>query len=74
MDEKKEFVINILTNNALNEIKLPDALQVLTAKVRQDITTQVEGTNETELNSLYDSLQKALKEKKEKEEEKEGGV
>jgi len=59
----KEFVIDVLTNNALNQLTLPDALKVLTAKVRQDITTQVDGYNESELASVYESLRKVVKEK-----------
>lgn len=61
----KEFVIDVLTNNALNQLTLPDALKVLTAKVRQDITTQVDGYNESELASVYESLRKVVKEKEE---------
>ena len=61
----KEFVIDVLTNNALNQLTLPDALKVLTAKVRQDITTQVDGYNESELVSVYESLRKVVKEKEE---------
>ena len=61
----KEFVIDVLTNNALNQLTLPDALKVLTAKVRQDITTQVDGYNESELASVYESLRKVVKEKDE---------
>ena len=61
----KEFVIDVLTNIALNQLTLPDALKVLTAKVRQDITTQVDGYNESELASVYESLRKVVKEKEE---------
>ena len=61
----KEFVIDVLTNNALNQLTLPDALKVLTAKVRQDITTQVDGYNESELACVYESLRKVVKEKEE---------
>lgn len=63
----KEFVINILTNNALNELKMPDALKILTGKVRESISAQIEATNETELASLYESLKKAVEEKQSEE-------
>ena len=62
----KHFVINTLTNDALQKLTVPVALQLINGSVRDQITKEVEDLNETELSTLHDSVKKAVEEAQEK--------
>lgn len=59
----KDFVINVLTNDGLNKLRVTEALHLIQEKVRENVSTQVNNMNEVELKTVFDSIQEALKDK-----------
>jgi len=59
----KDFVINVLTNDGLNKLRVTEALHLIQKKVKENVSTQVNNMNEVELKTVFDSIQEALKDK-----------
>jgi hypothetical protein len=65
----KDFVINVLTNHALNKLLVTDALKIVQEKIKNDMKNYVENMNEVELKTVFNSIQEALKNQQENKEE-----
>lgn len=65
----KDFVISVLTNDALNRLKVTDALKIVQDRVKNDMTNRVENMNEVELKTLFASIKEALEKQSQNQEE-----